>query len=159
MKNTKANAEIKQLKEAIKALREGKKAAKEHNNRIVNQYFNMEGMYGTKVYDDNPLAYGMMHYRGYYFEYAPGMEEKEDAERAQILKEKISEEEIKNKYDIPIRELENKINLLKYGKTTKQIQKEKEIKRELAYIKEIEKELEHRKNRIKQLEKEIAEGV
>lgn len=87
------------------------------------------------------------------------MEEKEEAERAQVLKKKISEEEIKNKYDIPIRELENKINLLKYGKTTKQIQKEKEIKRELTYIKEIEEELEYRKNRIKQLEKEIAEGV
>lgn len=87
MKNTKSNAEIKQLKEAIKALREGKKAAKEHNDRIVNQYFNMEGMYGTKVYDDNPLAYDM-HYRGYYFEYAPRNGRKRRSGKSASFKEK-----------------------------------------------------------------------
>lgn len=35
MKNTKTNVEIKQLKEAVKALREGKKAAKELEKEIA----------------------------------------------------------------------------------------------------------------------------
>ena len=155
MKNT--NMKEKELKNEIKALKAQIKEAREHNHKIDIQYMDMEGMYGIKYTD--PMGYMDNHYRGFSYKYLPGMKEKEWEERHRFLKENaIPQEEIEEK-NKEIKKLENQLNILKYGKTTEQIQKEREIKRELTYIKELEEELTYRKNRIKQLEKEIAEGV
>lgn len=151
------NMNVKELRNAVKTLKMEVKAAEKHNHEIYIQYMSMEGMYGVK-YNDS-MGYMDNHYRGFSYKYLPGMEEKEKEERKRFLRENsIPEKEIEEK-NKEIERLENKINILKYGKTSEQLRKEKKIKRNLDIIKELEEELEYRKNLVKELRNEIAEGI
>jgi len=73
---------VKEMKKERKALKEEKSKLEAENDAIYNEYWDMEGKYGVVASDDWDYLQGM---RGYHYEYAEGMREKEEAEREAFL--------------------------------------------------------------------------
>lgn len=138
MRKVKTENEIK-----LAELRKARKAEVERNKKLFLTYCDMEGMYATRKVNTD---YCGMHDRGYTYEYAFSMKEKENAERKKFLIDNnyVNSCDYKyyaEKFDNEIERLENEICIEKYGYDLK----EKKRLKDIAYYEkakiECEKEL------------------
>ena len=74
----KENVKIEILKAELKILNAERKALNDKRNDMIHEWAAMEGKYALRCVPDDYAGQGE---RGYYYEYADGMKEKELAER------------------------------------------------------------------------------
>lgn len=119
-------------------------------NSAYNQWRSIEGKYAHGTYQDEDPC-GDMHYRGYSYTYAAGMEEKEHQERLQFRSEVIAPLEEKEKFlKDKIKQLKDSLCMKLYGfdfstylsKVVHAERLKKSIKRLEVKIADIKKELE-----------------
>ena len=145
----KENAKIEALKAELKALNAEHKALREKYSIMFRQWIEMEGKYALcKVPDE----YGGQGTRGYFFRYAEGMKEKEDAERAAFAK-KMDEETDTTELNKKIYEIKNALCIERHGYDLAEQGRLRLIASTKADIEALERELAEKREYLKELER------
>ena len=144
----KENAKIEALKAELKILNAERRALREKYEIMFNQWVAMEGKYALRKVSDEDCGQGS---RGYYFEYAKGMEEKENAERNAFF-QKMREETDTTILDEKIYAIKNALCIERHGYDLAEQDRRHWIANTKADIEALEKELIEKKNYLKKLE-------
>jgi len=145
---------VKELKIELKNTKKAKKDYQENQKKIWKRYFEMEGMYGTKV----PHEVWDMHDRGYHYKYSSKeVEEKENTDRKQFLIDNNANEiyEWNTPFDDKIKELENQICIAENGYDLEMKNLLSKKKRYTKTIEELKIEVMKYENLLKEVEEQI----
>lgn len=145
----KENAKIEALKAELKILNAERRALREKYRIMFRQWMEMEGKYALDIIPDEDGGQGT---RGYFFKYADGMKEKENAER-EAFRIKMNKETDTTELDEKIYEIKNALCIERHGYDLAEQDRRRWATDTRADIKALERELAEKREYLKELER------